>query len=159
MKAGNMKVFTVAMLMVFFMAGPASGEATTGEEAALERVIRKLETEEREAVLRGDLQALETLWAADFTVNSPQNRISSSSAEVLDLVRSGVIRYSSFAREIEALRFYGDTVIVMGQEVVTPVGNAPNAGESVRRRFTNIWIKQGDQWRLAARHANAICQP
>ena len=151
-----MKQLLFATFVACIVAGPVYGQQAANDQA-LEQVIRKLEHDESDAVLRGDLSALEKLWAEDFTVNSPQNRISESRKVVLDLVRAGVIKYSSFVREIEAIRVHGDTVIVMGSEVVTPVGKVPNAGEIVRRRFTNIWLKSGGEWRLAARHANALC--
>jgi len=61
-------------------------------------------------------------------------------------------------REIEEIKFYGDTVIVMGSEVVTPAQGAPRAGQTIRRRFTNIWMKRKGKWWLTARHANVICE-
>jgi ketosteroid isomerase-like protein len=152
-----MKLLPFAVVMLCFVVGPASGQPATND-GALEQEIRALEHEESTAVLRGDLPALERLWAEDFTVNNPQHRISGSRQEVLNLVRSGVIKYSSFERTIEAIRIHGDTVIVMGREVVTPVRDGPEAGQPLPRRYTNIWMKNGNEWRLTARHANAICR-
>ena len=152
-----MKLLLLVTMLACVASGPALGQASK-HDAALEQTIRTLEYQEGDAVLRGDVAALEKLWAEDFTVNSPMNRISGSRKEVLDRVRAGQIRYSSFVREIEAIRFHGDTVIVMGLEVVTPTGDAPGAGETSRRRFTNIWMKRGGEWLLTARHANVICQ-
>ena len=48
-------------------------------------------------------------------------------------------------------------VIVMGEETVHPNGNAPMAGETVKRRYTNIWREIDGKWQ--ARHANVICEP
>ena len=73
------------------------------------------------------------------------------------LIRNGVIDYSSFARDIETMLFHGETVIVMGSETITPGGRAPLAGQTVHRRFTHFWMKRDGEWRLTARHANAIC--
>ena len=109
-------------------------------------------------MLRGDVAALEKLWAEDFTVNNPQNQISRGRKEVLERIRSGLLKYSSFVREIESVGVYGDTVIVMGLEVVTPTGNNPGAGQALRRRYTNVWMKRKGNWLLTARHANVICQ-
>lgn len=74
------------------------------------------------------------------------------------LIRNGIIDYSSFVREVETMLFHGDTVIVMGLETIKPVGNAPFAGQTVRRRFTHFWMKKNGKWLLTARHANVICQ-
>jgi len=104
------------------------------------------------------LGALGKLWAGDFTVNNPRNGISRGRKEVLALIRSGVIDYSSFVREVEAMLFHGDTVISMGLETIKPVGKAPFAGQTVRRRFTHFWMKKDGKWLLTARHANVMCQ-
>jgi hypothetical protein len=69
------------------------------------------------------------------------------------LIRRGVIDYTSFAREIETVLIYEKTAIVMGRETV--VANE-NPGQTVHRRYTNIWINRDGKWLLTARHANAI---
>src|SRR5215210_3875415 len=152
-----MKSLLLATVMACIATGSALGQ-NAGRDKALEQTIRKLELEESVAVVRSDVAALEKLWAEDFTVNNPNNQISRGRKEVLDRVRSGLIKYSSFVREIESVGFYGDTVIVMGLEVVTPIGNAPGAGQTLRRRYTNIWMKRKGNWLLAVRHANVICR-
>jgi ketosteroid isomerase-like protein len=129
-----------------------SKENFNGEED----VIRRLEEQERQAVLQQDLAALERLWAEEFIVNNPQNQISPSRGAVLALVQRGLIRYAVFNRRIEAIRFSGDIAIVMGAETVEPVGDAPHAGRMVERRFTNVWRKQDATWHMIARHANVI---
>lgn len=126
---------------------------------ALEQEIRKLDLANADAVLRSDLTALDKLWAEDLTVNNPGNQVVKGKKAVTELVRSGVIKYSSFVPEIESVLLHGDTIIVMGLETVKPIGNAPGAGQTLRRRYTNIWMKRKGQWQLTARHANVICQP
>ena len=73
------------------------------------------------------------------------------------LIRNGTIDYTSFVREIETMLFHGNTVIVMGLETIQPVGKAALAGQTVRRRYTNFWMKRKGRWLLTARHANVIC--
>lgn len=121
-----------------------------------EETIRSLEERERIAVLNEDVAALERLWAEQFIVNNPQNEISANREAVLDRVRRGLIRYSKFERQIEAIRFNGDIAIVMGSETVVPKSDAATPRQPVHRRFTNIWRKTGATWRAIARHANVI---
>ena len=123
----------------------------------IEKEIRRLDRAEAEGLLKKDVAALEKLWAEDFTVNNPRNSISRGRNEVLGLIRTGTIDYSSFVREIEEVVHHGDIVIVMGSETLTPVGKAPHAGQTIKRRFTNFWMKRNGEWRLTARHANVIC--
>jgi hypothetical protein len=44
----------------------------------------------------------------------------------------------------------------MGYDIVHPTGKMPNAGKTVKRRYTNIWIKNKNSWQLVARQATII---
>lgn len=124
----------------------------------VEAEIRVLEDKEHKAMLKQDATTLQQVWALDFMVNAPFNRVTLGSKEVIDLVKNGVIRYSSFTRNIEQFMVKKDMVITMGSEEVVPVGDIPNAGKTIKRRYTNIWTKQNGAWKLTARHANEISQ-
>ena len=45
---------------------------------------------------------------------------------------------------------------LMGSELVIPAQRAPNAGKSINRRYTNIWMNKDGKWRLTVRHANNV---
>lgn len=125
----------------------------TGAE---EDTIRSLEEQERMGVLDQDLEALEQIWSEGYMVNSPFNQVAPEKSVVLDIFREGLAQYSSFDQRIEHLRVTGDIAIVMGAETVQPIGNAPRAGETVERRFTHVWERDGATWRLIGRHANNV---
>ena len=44
----------------------------------------------------------------------------------------------------------------MGKEVLVPQGSSQNAGKTITRRFTNIWMKEKDAWKLVARQATIV---
>ena len=154
----NLRGLMFALLMAVVLAPGILAESKSRELSALEELIRSLEEQERRAVLDGDTAMLERLWSETMIVNNPQSSLSADRGVVLGLVRKGLIRYSSFDRSIEAVRFEGDIAIVMGSEAVVPVGDAPRAGQTVHRRFTNVWRRKGDTWVMVARHANVILQ-
>ena len=131
-------------------------EQTPEINDTLEAEIIKIDNEEATAVLTADLSTLEKFWADDFTVNGPNNQILKGKTNALELVKSGIIDYSSFEREHEAVLLCGETAILMGLETVKPKGNSPFAGQTLRRRFTNVWMKQNGQWQLIARQATII---
>jgi len=122
------------------------------EKLAIEQEVKKLDLEHADAVLRGDQQAMNKYWTEDFIVTNPFNEIDQA-----DRIKKGIVTYSSFVRESEAIRVHGNTVIVMGKETVVPKGNSPDAGKIINRRYTNIWMLREGKWRLIARHANVIC--
>lgn len=143
------KLFAVAAIIIVTTTASAQ---KAKQNAWVEQEIRRLDLAHADAILRGDLPALDKLWTKDFKVNNPFNEIDKA-----DRIRTGAVTYSSFVREPESVLVHGNTVIVMGKEIVVPKGNSPSAGKTINRRYTNIWMKREGKWRLIARHASVIC--
>jgi ketosteroid isomerase-like protein len=146
-----MRLIYLAVALAILVPHLASAQSVS-QKAAIEQEIRRLDLEHADAILRGDLPALDKLWTTDFKVNNPFNEVDKA-----DRIRTGAMTYSSFIREPETVLVHGDTVIVMGREIVVPKGNSPDAGKTINRRYTNIWMKRDSKWRLVARHASVIC--
>ena len=146
-----MRLIYLAVLLTVFIPGSASAQSVK-QKAKIEQDIRRLDLAHADAVLRGDLKALDKLWTEDFKVNNPFNQVDRA-----DRIRTGAVTYSSFIREPETVLIHGDTVIVMGREMVVPKGDSPDSGKTINRRYTNIWMKRSGNWRLVARHASVIC--
>jgi ketosteroid isomerase-like protein len=150
----NMKKYAIlAIALILFVQGVAAQD----DNAKLREEIRKLDMDHAAAIFNGDAEALDILMDDDVTVNHPTNRIVKEKKELLDLIRQGVIRYTSFDRYPETFLFFSDMVIVMGSELVIPAQGAPNAGKTLKRRYTNVWMNQDGKWRLTVRHANNVC--
>jgi len=130
------------------------------QSAKAEREIRAIEDRERIAMLNADTATLRKIWADDFTVNPPSNinKITTTSQELFDMMNSGTIRFTSFTRDIEHITIRNDLAITMGREEVVFTGNVPQAGQTIKRRFTNIWLKKNGAWRISFRHSNNLCE-
>ena len=89
--------------------------------------------------------------------NHPTNKIVKEQEGIFELIRNGTINYSSFVRQPETFLFYKDMVVVMGNETLTLADNASAAGRTVRRRYTNVWMKQNAKWLVSVRHAHIVC--
>lgn len=148
-----MRVVALVLTSVLAMPLLAIGTAALASDE-VEGTVRRLDLAEADAVLRADFTAVEKLWATDMTVNNPFNQVVRSS---MGRVRTGAVTYTSFVRNIESVQVHGDTAITMGNEVVVPSGKSPGAGTTIRRRYTNVWMKRGGEWLLTARHANVVC--
>jgi hypothetical protein len=150
---------TLALLLLLSI--PLGTVAMAQDRNSDEQHVRSLDDQERIAALKRDIPALEWLWSEQFTVNAPNNQVVVGRRAVLDtFVRAGVINFSRFERQIEFIRADGAFVIIMGLETVEPISDAPSAGlaagQTIKRRFTNIWKNEAGTWRLFARHANVI---
>ncbi len=149
-----MRLILFAAALAFVAPGLALAQGGKRDDG-VEREIRKLEQAQVDALLRDDTAAMRKNWAEDYVVNNPFN-------EVVDAakgpIQAGTLTYSSFVREVERVLLRGNTVIVMGRETVVPKGASPDAGKTIKRRFTNVWMKRSGKWLLTARHASVVCQ-
>ena len=121
-------------------------------------LVRSLDDQERAAALQNDARVLERLWADDLVVNAPRNQVVVGKRAVLDIVLRN--KLGSFERQVEYMRVDGDLAVVMGSETVRSLADVPVAGlrdgQVTKRRFTNIWKRQGGSWRLSIRHAHIV---
>jgi ketosteroid isomerase-like protein len=105
------------------------------------------------AILARDAKEFSAVFADDAVVNNPFNRIARKADAERNLA-SGLIDYTSLERLVEYAATRGEhDVVLMGEEVLTPVRKAKFAGEKIRRRTTEIWSDASGQWKLAIRQA------
>lgn len=107
------------------------------------------------AILADDADGFAAFFSPDCLVHAPNNQINTAAASVA-LMRAGIIAYSSFEHQVEHRARLGDYVVTMGEETMVPKGKAPNAGKTVRRRFTDVWGREGGAWKLVLRQATII---
>ena len=144
---------SIALAMLSLTSRGVSVANTSSD--SVEEGIRRLNAEEVDAFLKNDRAAMARLWSDDFVVTNPLNKFVTKQ-QVLGMVDSGFLVITSFDRQIEYLRVYGDVVVVAGREAVVWGGRMPNAGKSENLRFTAVWMKQGGRWQQIARHANIL---
>ena len=146
---------TIAFLfLISFLVNNIYGQ-TDSQNVSVEQEIRNLEQAQVDALLRNDIDEMQTHWAKDYTVNNPRNKVGKASEGP---IRAGTRTYSSFIRKIETILIHGETVIVMGSETVVPNDKSQESGTTIHRRFTNMWMNESGKWLLVARQASVICE-
>lgn len=121
-----------------------------------EAEIKRMENLERTSVLKGDSAALfDKIWSPNMIVNTPANVVGTVEGTKAHL-RSGNLNYLSFERNIEKITFNDNVAIVMGGEIIKPQGQQVNAGKTVSRRFTHVWLYKNNSWSIIARQATII---
>ncbi len=143
------KIFYLSIILISLLSLTNSALAQDPRESE----IRRLETLERESVLKGDSTALfNKIWSPNMIVNTPANIVGTVEGTKA-IFRSGGLNYLSFERMIEKISFTDNIAIVMGGEVIKPQGQQPNAGKTVSRRFTHVWLYKNNNWSIIARQA------
>ena len=142
------------VLLMFVLALPAATAAQ--QRRGDEELLRKLEQRQVDLLLKGDVKQMEAAWGPEFTVNNPFNDVVNGHEGP---IRTGKLTYSAFTRVVEKIIFHDEIAVVMGRETVVPSGRSADAGEELKRRFTNVWVRSDGEWKMLARHANVICGP
>ena len=144
-----MKYTILLFVATLFMLINSFGQKTD------EKLIRKLGDKERQAILQGDTSALAELMSKNIVVQNPENAVVGFEL-IMDRIRQGKINYASFERKIDSISFVNGLAVVMGLEILIPQAGSQNAGKTVKRRFTNIWTKENETWKLTVRQATIV---
>jgi len=120
-------------------------------------VIRR-DDELNEATSRGDAQTAGSFYAEDFVLNGPANRFQNRAETLAVIGRTAsspeAFRYASYERTVEAACVRDELVVLMGSEITVSEGGRPEFdGKSISRRFTDVWLKEGGEWRKLARQS------
>lgn len=108
------------------------------------------------AMATGDAHLMERLFAPNVLVNAPINRVADR-ADVFARLNAGQISYEANAiRNIEYAGVRGDSVVIMGEEIVEPNRDTPHNGQTIHRRFTDVWKETAEGFQLTLRQATII---
>jgi ketosteroid isomerase-like protein len=118
-----------------------------------ETEIRQRETRRFEAMVRGDVAALEDILSDDLRYTHA-NAVFETKAEFIGKIKTGQLKYESFAPEDLSVRVYGTAGVVTGVARV----RVQVKGEqlSFQLRFTDVYVKKGDRWQMVAWQATRL---
>jgi uncharacterized protein (TIGR02246 family) len=139
------------------LAGCLAACAAVPRGDSTEQQIRALEQQQAQAAIARDRAQLEQIFAPDFQIVNPSGVVASKE-ELLALLLGGTSPYRSAVYQTDKVRVHGDVVVTTGLETVVP-NTGPQAGQSVRRRITQVWRREGGQWRIELRHATIVTPP
>jgi hypothetical protein len=93
-------------------------------------------------------------YSSTFIANTPMGTVVNG-PEMQALFAGGTVSYARADQEIEyAAAHSPDVVVLMGGEIVVPREGTSNAGKQIHRRFTDVFRREGGEWRHDVRHAN-----
>ena len=142
---GITRLILSIIFVVIYSALHAQSQADT-------TVIKELEQKLRVALIKGDTATLFHYWAPEFVVNNPGNHVSPLD-RVKVFIRTGLMDYSDFDLVIDKVTIIDNIALSMGTEVVKPQRRTDDAGKTVTRRYTDVWMKRNNGWQMVGRQA------
>ena len=138
-----------------YAAAQTSPDASARAQTSVEREIKILEEARNQAVLHGDVAALDRMTSDDYTFITLRGELRTKS-DILKGFASGSFHYDS--RQISDLkvRVYGDTAIVTGRSVQKGMENGKDYSGDYR--FTRVYVKQKGRWLTVALQTTLIQQ-
>lgn len=147
----------LSVLFCVTLTSPAASQSTGADSG--EAALSRLDLRQKDMVAKADVAGLAALAAPGLTINAPTGRVLTREA-FLAMMRNGQIGAEDFERQVESVTVSGDVGVVMGNEVFTPTANSElgrtYGAVPLKRRYTNIYIRDHGAWRWFARHANVV---
>jgi len=146
--------FGLVLVLVTFVSQTNKGSPSNPREGDT-RELERLENVWNEAHERGDVDALEGLWSDDLEVDVPRMP-AMNKADVLNFARSGRMKFLRYATWDIRIRIYGDTAVVSGRLQRTRQIDSKELSD--HWRFTKVYVRQAQQWRVVSFHASEAAQ-
>jgi len=143
---------TLALYVAPFCAGlPKSQKQESRRE------IDQLEDAWQNAMLKGDIAALDSLLADDYMAITPNGTLQSKEQTLANL-RSGSTYFTSMQTSDRKVRFYGSTALVTSRADVT--GTTPGGNISGSYRYTRVYVRDDQgEWKIVSFEASKIREP
>ena len=154
-----MRCNPIPTAILLLMAAPTPAAAQPVSPESSEAVLTKLDQRQKEMVAKADVDGLAALSSESLRINAPTGRVLTR-AQFLAMMRDGRIGAENFERAIESVAVSGNVGVVMGSEVFTPTSRSElgriYGAVPLKRRYTNVYVREGGSWRWFARHANVV---
>ena len=141
----SLRAFIAVVAVLSFIVAPANGSAET------ERELLKANEQYDEAIMRGDVAALDRIFADEFIYTNPK-------AEVLDkkqqiaVLSSGGFKLTGATSDDVRIRVYGETAVMTGR--FTAKTESAGKTEMIDERYTAVWVRRDGRWQLVAEQGN-----
>jgi hypothetical protein len=108
----------------------------------IESEITDLESRESTALSKRDTAALIKIWARDFTLDEPNNK--------LVISKNPLPYYVAFVRTVEKLGAFDNVVFTSGYESFQKLLSNGKLEEPIKRNFSHTWTREHGVWKLTA---------
>jgi ketosteroid isomerase-like protein len=145
----------VLAVSVVVVRAQAAGQNEADQVEQTKKEVLKVEEELERALQSNDTDVLNRIYSDDYVYTNAHGEVLTK-AQFLDDLRSGKHKISHVGRDDVHLHVHGNTVLLMGISTSTflykgKISNGP-------RIFTNVYVKEGGQWRLLSHQVTDIAK-
>ena len=158
MSAGRSRCLAMGFVVLLMVAATGCLHAMPrAERHETRHEIEQLEDSWREAVLKGNIAAMDSLLADDYMAITPTG-ILQSKEQALANLRAGTVHFKTIELSDRKIRLYGTTALVTSRAEVTARG--PDGDMSGSYRYTRVYVKDArGTWRIVSFEASKIKEP
>jgi ketosteroid isomerase-like protein len=130
----------VALLALVALAPPLARA-----QAPAEKELMDVENHWAEATVKGDVQALERLYADEYLAIDPAGATFTKAQDIAN-VKSGNFKLATFKLDELKVRLHGEVAVVTGRNTI----KATYMGKDISGayRFTDVFVKRGGRWQV-----------
>lgn len=145
----EMSLIFAAILAGLVNQSPAGEPISASAKKEIESAIQSYES----ALKDKDAKALAAVLAVDFILTTASGKVLTKKDMLANLAKQDT-QYEQFATTGVELRLLGDTAIETGQ--VRTVGKRSGKLIAEVTRYTDVWVRQKEGWKLLAEHSSFI---
>ena len=150
-----------ATLLIVLAADAVAGQPKSGmpraERHESKHEIDQLELTWRDAILRRNVQAMDTLLADDYIAISANGTLQSK-VDTLTNMKNGSLQINSIDFSDRKVRFYGKTALVTSRAEVT--GSTGDGELEGSYRYTRVYVRDAKgMWKIVSFEASRIREP
>lgn len=147
----------MALVIAVLAAGESLRAMPRAEKHEGRHQIERLEEAWRNAILRGNISAMDGLLADDYMAITPTG-ILQSKEQALATLRSGAMKFTSLEVSDRKIRLYGTTALVTSRAEVK--GTGPEGDMSGAYRYTRVYVRDPrGVWKIVSFEASRIREP
>ena len=129
---------------------PSMGRA---DDADAEKQVGKIAKQNREAAVKGDMEAMDALLADDWVGINPEGSVQSKAEAVKDH-KAGIVDFEAIDPQEVKVRVYGDAAVVSGRYHVKLTVSGHKIDDRVRT--TEVYVKRAGKWRCVSTQVTSI---
>jgi ketosteroid isomerase-like protein len=132
-------------LLLLFLLMIATSPFSPAQTTSTEQAIMHLEQDRVDAVVKGDLAALERIFADDL-LYTHSNARQETKQQFLESVKSGNIKYEAMKHSDLKVQLFGDTAVMRGKSDIKGVANGQSFAFPIR--FITVYVKMNGRWQM-----------